>query len=242
MDIQLYVNVLAKANEIETELKRLNRWSDQPLPEEKFENMGAFGAGAMSFEQWIQFVLIDTIREIVKEQAQFPDESNVGVYAVREFDGDAEASTLIKLLCELDELINLPFSNSTANSNSISDNDFISTMPGEHELGSVNDLPFPPVVYHLAEILSSYEGEGLESQLQTFDAFLANTNEEGRSIIAQLLFEASDRTTSAKERLRIRKAAISVAGGERAAAPYNHEEAMKKYQEEFRKNFPDQSQ
>jgi hypothetical protein len=39
----------------------------------------------------------------------------------------------------------------------------------------------------------------------------------------------------------IEQAARDIADGKRAAAPYNHEEAMKKYQEEHRKNFPDVS-
>ena len=223
---------LAKANEIETELKRLSRWDEKPLPEEKFENMGAFGSETMSFEQWIQFVLIDTIREIVKEDAEFPSESNVGVYAVRVFDTDPEASNLRQLLSELDALIN---------------HDSDQFLPDPNELhgqsilgGSSDDLPLPVVVYQLAEVLSSFEGDALESQLQTFDVFLANTDTEGRKAMVQLLYSASDRTTSTKERLRIRKAATAIDKGENAAAPYNHEEAMRKYQEEFRKNYPEQ--
>jgi len=69
--------------------------------------------------------------------------------------------------------------------------------------------------------------------------FLANTDEQGRKAITQLLYTASERTTSSKERLRIRKAAMDVDRGERAAAPYNHEAAMRKYQEEFKKNYPE---
>jgi len=224
--------VLTKANEIEAELKRLNRWDQQPLPEDKFENMGAFGSETMSFEQWIQFVLIDTIREIVKEEAEFPSESNVGVYAVRVFDTDPDASRLTQLLSELDELIN-------------PDSDQLMPDPnefrGESILGgSIEDLPLPVVVYQLAEVLPSFEGDALESQLQTFDVFLANTNAEGRRTIAQLLYSASDRTTLSKEKLRIRKAAMAIDSGGNAAATYNHDEAMRKYHEEFRKNYPEQ--
>jgi uncharacterized protein YqcC (DUF446 family) len=221
--------VLAKANEIEAELKRLNRWEPKPLPEEKFENMGAFGSETMSFVQWIQFVLIQRIQEIVKEEGPFPSESNVGVYAVREFDTDPEAGVLTQLLSELDALINPESDQSWPDPNE---------YRGAPILGSIDDLPLPVVVYQLAEVLPSFEGDALESQLQTFDVFLENTDAAGRKAIAQLLYAASDRTISAKERLRIRKAAMAVDKGERAAAPYNHEEAMRKYQEEFRKNYP----
>jgi uncharacterized protein YqcC (DUF446 family) len=101
-----YQLALDKASEIETELKRLNRWEKVPLPKEKFENMGAFEGQTMSFEQWLQFVLIRSIREIVDEKGVFPSESNVGTYAVREFDGDPDVDQLVLLLCQLDELIN----------------------------------------------------------------------------------------------------------------------------------------
>lgn len=49
--IDIYVLASAKAKEIEAELKRLNRWSAEPLPSEKLENMGAFGSNTMAFEQ-----------------------------------------------------------------------------------------------------------------------------------------------------------------------------------------------
>jgi uncharacterized protein YqcC (DUF446 family) len=223
--------VLAKANEIEYELKRLNRWDEMPLPEEKFENMGAFGSETMSFEQWIQFVLVERIHEIVKEEGAFPSESNVGVYAVRVFDTDPYAGTLTQLLSELDALIN---------SGSVQFLDDPNELHGPSNLGgSPEDLPLPAVVYQLADVLALFEGDALESALQTFDVFLENRDAEGRKAIAQLLFSASDRTISSKERLRIGKAAMDVEKGDRAAAAYNHEEAMRKYQEEFRKNYPD---
>ena len=223
--------VLAKANEIEAELKRLHRWDENPLPEEKFENMGAFGSKTMGFEQWIQFVLIERIHEIVKEEGEFPSESNVGVYAIRVFDTDPEASELTHLLSELDALINPESESFVSDPNEFRGQPILD--------GSTDDLPLPVVVYQLAEVLPSFEGDALESQLQTFDVFLAHTDVQGTKAIVQLLYAASERTTSTKERLRIRKAAMDVDKGERAAAPYHHEEAMRKYQEEFKKNYPE---
>ncbi len=224
-----YTLVLAKANQIEAELKGLNRWQENPLPREKFENMGAFGCNTMTFQDWLQFVLLERIHSIIENQDEFPSASSVGVYAVREFDGDWDASALAQLLCELDDLIN--------SNNSISPEDY----PDRPVLGSIN-LPLPAVVYQLAEVLPSFEGEQLEAQLQTFDMFLANADAEGRKGIVQLLVSASDKTTSSKERLRIRKAAMDVEKGNNAAARYNHEEAMKKYREEFKKNYPNKEE
>lgn len=91
-------------SKIEDELKRLNVWSDEPLAPEKFENMGAFGTHTMAFTQWLQFVLVPRVKDIVAEQGQFPTQSNVAAFAYREFDGQDEFQPLCKLLQEFDDL------------------------------------------------------------------------------------------------------------------------------------------
>src|SRR6478735_3224862 len=102
----LYKKVSAKATEIKAELKRLNRWQHEPMSAEKFENMGAFGSNTMAYEQWIQFVLLSRIQEIINERGEFPSDSNLSTYAIREFSGDYEASHLQDLLYDLDRIIN----------------------------------------------------------------------------------------------------------------------------------------
>ncbi|MCC6643530.1 YqcC family protein [Candidatus Peregrinibacteria bacterium] len=101
---ELYKVVEQKIAEIEAELKRLKRWTNGELAPEKFENMGAFGINTMTIEQWIQFVLIPRVREIIAEQGDFPADSQVGTYAMRNLDGDDEAGQLVTLLCEFDSL------------------------------------------------------------------------------------------------------------------------------------------
>lgn len=100
----MYQEAGKKIDEIEAELKRLGRWSAQPLPAESFENMGPFGMNTMAFEQWLQFVLIPRVREIIATQGDFPSSSQVNVHATREFDGDPDADTLLTLLREFDDL------------------------------------------------------------------------------------------------------------------------------------------
>ena len=91
-------------NNIEAELKRLNVWSEVPLAPEKFVNMGAFGSHTMAFTQWLQFVLVTRVRDVVAQQGQFPSQSNVAAFACREFDGQNEFEPLCKLLQEFDNL------------------------------------------------------------------------------------------------------------------------------------------
>jgi antitoxin component YwqK of YwqJK toxin-antitoxin module/uncharacterized protein YqcC (DUF446 family) len=100
-----YKEVFLKINEIEAELKRLNRWQSEPLPDSAYEDMGPFGMNSISPEQWIQFVLIPRVEEIIASRGEFPKESQVGVWALQNLAHDNEADRLCALLGEFDELI-----------------------------------------------------------------------------------------------------------------------------------------
>jgi uncharacterized protein YqcC (DUF446 family) len=230
--MDIHQRAALKADEIEIELKRLGRWMKDDLPEEAFEDMGAFGSNTMSFEHWLQFVLIPRIREIIQEQSDFPSGSNLAPYAIRYFDGDYEADPLREILYQLDQLINnqpvpnesLPPSHSNPESPTV----------------SIGDTTIPDVLYTVAEVLPQFELSALESQLQTFDTFLGFLSPTVRPAISAMLMKAAIRTTQPDCKKRIEQAAQDVADGKRAAPPYNHNEAMKKYEEEHRKNFPPQ--
>ncbi|MBS1542827.1 MAG: YqcC family protein [Bacteroidetes bacterium] len=219
-----YEKVAAAAARIRVELKRLGRWRDEPMPEEAFRDMGAFGSKTMTYEQWIQFVLLPNIDSIIADEADLPEESNLAVYGVRYFDGDPDAGPLVDLLNELDQVVNgtpAPVLHYT---------------PLEHKPIIVGDT-LPPVVYTLIEVLPQFKGADLESQLQTFDTFLSMLTPSVRPEMAELLKLAAAKTEDEVSRARIQKAAADILLGGRAAEPYNHEEAMRKYREEFRKGY-----
>ena len=102
--LEHYAAVAKKADEIETELKRIGGWSEVRPPASAFQDMGAFGQKTLSLEAWIQFVLLPNVREAIATKGEFPDESMVGTYAIREWDGSDEHDPLITLLCEFDEM------------------------------------------------------------------------------------------------------------------------------------------
>lgn len=221
-----YEKVAAAAARIRVELKRLGRWRDQPLPEEAFRDMGAFGSKTMTYEQWIQFVLLPNIDTIIAGQADLPEESNLAVYGIRYFDGDPDAGPLIDLLNELDQIVN-----GTPAPTELSPN------PSAEYKPIIAGDELPPVVYTLMEVLPQFRGADLESQLQTFDTFLSMLTLSVRPEMAELLKSAAARTEDEVSRTRILKAAGDILLGGRAAEPYNHEEAMRKYREEFRKGY-----
>ena len=93
------------ADRIEQELRNLNRWQSEPLPDAAYQSNRAFFLDTMTLYQWLQFILAARVREIIETRGAFPAESQVGVHAVREFDGVDEAANLIRVLIEFDEFI-----------------------------------------------------------------------------------------------------------------------------------------
>lgn len=224
----LYNLASAKANEIEAELKVLRRWSSVPLPPEKLENMGAFGCNTMSFEQWLQFVLIPRIRAIIQDKDVFPQGSMLGPYAIRVFDGDLETTRLHDLLYHLDEIVNaggdkvLP----TADKPPIAQSENIAAT-STIELG---DTILPQVLYTLSDLLPQFDGDGLNSQLETYDMFISILAPSARSEIARLLINGADKHLNEISKARIRHAAESILKGGRATQPYDHGKSMRNNQ------------
>ncbi len=95
--------VLSKLEQIEAEMRRLNLWQESPLQAEQYDFKAAFAGDTMSFPQWLQFIFIPNVKRAAAS-GNFPSGSQVGVKAVREFDGMEEASTLIERLSEFDAL------------------------------------------------------------------------------------------------------------------------------------------
>lgn len=202
MDLAIiYQRIRRLSNEIEAELKRLNRWQDIPLPESKFENMGKYGRNTLTVEQWIQFVFLPGLYQAIEKKEEFITESTVAAYALHALSRDERSTHLIKLLAYLDDAINLNLGPG------------IEVKTGLPILTSINNLPLPREFYDVAMTLPNFEGEALEIQLKAFDIFIATADTFERELIVGMLFSASDEATPANKRLRIRKAAISVGKG-----------------------------
>ncbi len=90
---------------IEAELRSLGWWSGKPPTDEQMKFKAAFGMDTMPLSMWIQFVLLERVREIIRQNGTFPGRSMVGTQAIREYDGRHEAANLVSLLCEFDEAV-----------------------------------------------------------------------------------------------------------------------------------------
>jgi uncharacterized protein YqcC (DUF446 family) len=89
---------------IEAEMKRAGLWQSEPLPEDAYQFRQAFAMDTMAFSQWLQFIFVPRVRQIIGTGEAFPSTSMVGAQAVREFDTVPEAGELVRLLSEFDAL------------------------------------------------------------------------------------------------------------------------------------------
>ncbi len=98
--------LLATLDAIEAELKRLGWWTDTAPPMPEGDEFPAFGEGLMAFPQWLQWIFLPNARAACAD-LDLPSGSQVGVKAVREFDGEPDADRLIELLSEFDDQVAL---------------------------------------------------------------------------------------------------------------------------------------
>jgi uncharacterized protein YqcC (DUF446 family) len=97
--------VRMKIEEIEKEMKEHGLWQETPLPAEAYSFTRAFAGDTMAYSQWLQFVFIPRVHQVVAGNGDLPPTSSVGAQAVREFDGYDDAAGLVGLLVEFDEII-----------------------------------------------------------------------------------------------------------------------------------------
>ena len=98
--------VAVKLDAIEAEMKRVGMWQAEAPTAEQLDFQQAFGADKMAFEQWLQFVFILRVREIIAAHGRFPKGSQVADQAFREWKmwDRGEVDALLELLREFDAM------------------------------------------------------------------------------------------------------------------------------------------
>jgi uncharacterized protein YqcC (DUF446 family) len=91
---------------IESEMRRLGLWLEQPPPEETVLAGGAFGLGTVPFDTWLQVVFVQRLRQVAAGTFDIPTSSSVGAQAVREWDADPfDRDELLGLIHQVDSLL-----------------------------------------------------------------------------------------------------------------------------------------
>ena len=100
---------LAKLDAIEAEMRRIGYWTANPPDLRAEVSAGRIKSflDAPSFELWLQCIFLPNARDAARENS-FPDRSQVGLIAMRQYDYHShvpEAQGLLGLLSEFDEIV-----------------------------------------------------------------------------------------------------------------------------------------
>lgn len=91
---------------IEIQLRQMNCWQNEPLAAEKFLSCEPFCLDAMTFEQWLQFVLLPRLKQLIESNQPLPAVSGVAPMAEEHYRRRPGAGqALIRELAALDELL-----------------------------------------------------------------------------------------------------------------------------------------
>jgi uncharacterized protein YqcC (DUF446 family) len=104
-----YAVVESKIDAIEAEMKRIGMWREVAPTPEQLQFKQAFGGDKLAFEQWLQFVFIARVGEIIRTGGDFPAQSQVSGRAYREWKmwGVTEnVDALLEMLAAFDALFN----------------------------------------------------------------------------------------------------------------------------------------
>lgn len=102
----IYRTAQTHADRIETALREMGAWEIERPSDDAIDAGSPFGMGEMAFEQWIKYVLLERVRDIIATGGSFPGSSHVGDHATREFDGRTDTNALVRALRDFDDFIN----------------------------------------------------------------------------------------------------------------------------------------
>lgn len=67
--------------ELEVALKMANQWSDRSPSAEALASVQPFACDTLSFAQWLQFIFIPRLRQLIAENGELPRQSNIAAMA-----------------------------------------------------------------------------------------------------------------------------------------------------------------
>ena len=105
----LEISISSALMDIEAEMHRLNLWADQPLPVEAFTSEQPFCIDTMDFPQWLQFVFLPRMHDLLESSSPLPDTCQIAPMAEMYFaEMRLDCQELLKLLNRIDELLSAP--------------------------------------------------------------------------------------------------------------------------------------
>ncbi len=92
--------------DIEAQLRQLGLWDKIPPSTEALASQQPFCVDTLTLPQWLQFVFLPTIYQMLEEDAPLPDRCGIAPMAEEFFRGSGLSyESLIELLEDIDELL-----------------------------------------------------------------------------------------------------------------------------------------
>jgi uncharacterized protein YqcC (DUF446 family) len=92
---------------IEAEMRRLNMWEAQPPDSEALESLAPFCHDTLRFEQWLQWVFLAKMKQVLETEEGFPASSDIAPLAELRFEQlPQQTGQLLALIKQFDEFIN----------------------------------------------------------------------------------------------------------------------------------------
>lgn len=102
----MHIDVASVLIDIESELRQLSLWEQEPPSAEAMASTQPFAIDTLSFPQWLQFIFLPTMYQLIESNAQLPGQCGIAPMAEEYFRGGAlPVAALIETLERVDELL-----------------------------------------------------------------------------------------------------------------------------------------
>lgn len=102
----IYQQLTVRLFSLEVVLRELDLWSEEEPQPHQLRSTAPFACDLLSLPEWLQYIFLPRMHELVQGRLALPEECNIEPYARESFAGrEAEFEELLTALAELDALI-----------------------------------------------------------------------------------------------------------------------------------------
>ncbi|WP_373293395.1 YqcC family protein [Shewanella hanedai] len=101
----LYIKTTEKLCQLEDELKVHGLWSKEAPSQEAMANTSPFSCEVMSFENWVQFIFIPKMNQLIISKSALPSSISIAPMAHHVWNAQSHLQPLIMIFDDLDNLL-----------------------------------------------------------------------------------------------------------------------------------------
>lgn len=101
----LYIKTTEKLRLLENELKVHGLWSNELPSQEAMANTSPFSCEVMSFENWVQFIFIPKMDQLIISKSALPSSISIAPMAHHAWNTQSHLQPLIMIFDDLDNLL-----------------------------------------------------------------------------------------------------------------------------------------